>query len=77
MYAVQNIQKGKRNATIEFCQVRHVDHKHERHELTMPRTLSKALFFLKLSMFVYQVCWLIYINRLTAVTNFINFPSSE
>ena len=33
---------GKRNATIELCQVRHVGHKHELHELTMTRTLSKA-----------------------------------
>ena len=34
---------GKRNATIEFCQVIHVVHKHELHELTMTRNLSKAL----------------------------------
>ena len=32
---------GKRNATIDFFQVRHVVHKHE---LTMTRTLSKALW---------------------------------
>ena len=33
---------GKRNVTIEFCQVRHVVHKHELRKLTMTRTLSKA-----------------------------------
>ena len=33
---------GKRNAAIKFCQVRHVVHKHELHELTVNRTLSKA-----------------------------------
>ena len=37
---------SKRNATIEFCQVRHVVHKHKlhkhNHKLTMTRTLSKA-----------------------------------
>ena len=33
---------GQINATKEFCQVTHVVHKHELHELTMPRTLSKA-----------------------------------
>ena len=36
------ILTGKRNATIELCQVRHVIHKHELHELNMTRTLSKA-----------------------------------
>ena len=34
---------GKINATIQFCQVRHVVHKHELHELTVTRTLSEAL----------------------------------
>ena len=37
-----SILTDKRNATIEFCQDRHVVHKHELHELTMTRTLSKA-----------------------------------
>ena len=36
LHCFQNI---KRNATIEFCQVKHVVHKHE---LTMTRILSKA-----------------------------------
>ena len=35
------ILTGKRNATVEFV-VRHVVRKHELHELTMTRTLSKA-----------------------------------
>ena len=33
------IQTDKKNATIDFCQVRHVVHKHE---LTLTRTLSKV-----------------------------------
>ena len=33
---------GKRKATIEYCQVRHVVHKYELQEFTMARTLSKA-----------------------------------
>ena len=33
---------SKGNATIELCQVRHVVHKRELHELIMTRTLSKA-----------------------------------
>ena len=36
------ILMSKRNATIEFFWVRHEVHKHELHELTMTRTLSKA-----------------------------------
>ena len=36
---VSDILTDKRNATIEFCQVPHVVHKHE---LTMTRTLSQA-----------------------------------
>ena len=60
-----SILTGKRNPTIEFCQVINVVHKHE---LTMTRTLSKALGYMNLSIFVYQACWLIYMNILTAVT---------
>ena len=33
---------SRKNDTIEFCQVRHVVHKHELHGFTMTRTLSKA-----------------------------------
>ena len=38
----QYILTAKTNATIEFCQVRHVSHKNELHEPTMNRTLIKA-----------------------------------
>ena len=61
------ILTGKRNATIEFRQVRHVVHKHELRELTMTRTLSKASRLYEFIIFVYQACWLIYMNILTAV----------
>ena len=53
---------GKRNATIEFCQVGHVVHKHELHELTMTRTLSKASGLFEFIDFIYQPCWLIFMN---------------
>ena len=52
----------KKNATIEFCPVRHVVHKPDLHELTMTRTLSfEFIDFLCM----YQACWLIYMNILT------------
>ena len=31
-----------KNSTIEFCQFIYVVHKHDLHEITMTRTLSKA-----------------------------------
>ena len=37
-----NILTGKRKATKQFCQVRHVVYKHKLHKLTMTRNLSKA-----------------------------------
>ena len=63
----------KKRIRIELCQVRRGS-QHELHELTMTRTLSKATHqdYLNLSNFVYQACWLIYMNILTAVTNFIS-----
>ena len=36
------ILTDKRNATIEFCQVIHMVHKHELHKLTITSTSSKA-----------------------------------
>ena len=39
---IESILMGKRNATIEFCQILDVVHKHKLHELTLARTLSKA-----------------------------------
>ena len=48
-------------------------HKHELHELTITKTLRKALGYLNLSIFVYQAFWLIHMNNLTAVTDFISF----
>ena len=39
------ILTGKRNATLEFCLVKHVVYKHKLHELTITRTLSKASGF--------------------------------
>ena len=59
---------GKRNATIEFCQVRHVVHKHELQELTMTRTLSKPS-----GLFEFIYFCLSFMNILSAVTNFISF----
>ena len=38
-----NILTAKRNATVELRHVRHVVYKHGVHEVTMTRTLSKAL----------------------------------
>ena len=46
---LSNILTDKRNATIEFCHVRHVVHKHGLHEVTMTRTLIKALGLFELS----------------------------
>ena len=37
-----NYTDGERKSTIESFQVRHATHKHELHELTVVRTLSKA-----------------------------------
>ena len=45
-------------------------HKHELHELTMTRTLNKASGLFKFIDFVYQTCWLIYMNISTAVPNY-------
>ena len=52
------ILTGKRNAAIEFSQVRHVVHKHELHEITMTRSLSKAsgLFDFFDFLFIRNVC---------------------
>ena len=51
------ILTGKRNDTIQFGQARHVVHKHELHELTMTRTLSKAsgLFYFFRLLFIRHV----------------------
>ena len=62
-----------KNATKEICQVKHVVHKHELHERTMTRTLSKAPGLFECIDFVYKACWLIYMNILTTVTDFISF----
>ena len=59
-FSKYNILTEKRNATIEFCQVRHAVHKHELHEFIMTRTLSKARWLFEFIDFVYQACWLIY-----------------
>ena len=67
------ILTGKRNATVELHQFIHGVHKHELHELTMTRTLSKVCGYLNLSIFVYQVCWLISMDILIDVTNSISF----
>ena len=46
-------------------------HKHKLHELTMVISLSKQhRGNLKISIFVYQACWLIYMDILTSVTFF-------
>ena len=47
-----------------FCQVRHVVHKYEMHNLNMTRTLSKASGLFEFIDFFYQACWLIYMNIL-------------
>ena len=60
------------NATVAFCPVRHVAHKRDLRELTMTTTLSKAWGYLNLSICVYKARLLIYMNILTAVTNFIS-----
>ena len=73
MYMQVTILTGKRNATIEICHVRYVVHKHELHELTMTRTLSKASGSFEFIDFGLTACWLIYMNILTAVTYFISF----
>ena len=44
------ILTGKRNATLGFCQVRHVVHKHELHELTMTRTLNPVCMLFSVHM---------------------------
>ena len=68
----ETILTGKRNATLVFCQVRHVVHKHELHELTIIRTLSKASELFEFEAFCLS-SMLIYMDILTAVTNFIYF----
>ena len=58
----------KRNATIEYCLVRHVVHKQELHKLTMTRTFSQAS-----RLFEFIDFCLSDIKILTAVSNFISF----
>ena len=64
-----HILMGKRNVTIEFCQVKHVVHKHE---LTMTRTLSKASRLFEFIDFCLSGM-LANMNILTTVTNCISF----
>ena len=54
----RHIRRGKRDGTIEFCQVRHVEHKNEVHEHTMTRTWSKALGLFEgiIVLFIRHVC---------------------
>ena len=51
---ITNILTVKRNATIEICQVIHVVHNQELHELTMTRILCKASELFEFINFVYQ-----------------------
>ena len=67
------ILTGKRNTTIELCQVRHVVHKHELQKLTMTRILSKASGLYEFIVFCLSGMLAIYMNILTTVTNFISF----
>ena len=49
------ILTGKRNATVKFCHVLHVAHKHELHKLTMPnQNWSQASGLFKFFDSVYQ-----------------------
>ena len=56
------IMADKRNATIEFCQISHVVHKHQLHVLTTARTLSKASGLFKFIGFCLSGMWMMNIS---------------
>ena len=63
---------GKRNATVKFCHVLHVAHKHELQKLTMTRILSQASggYFNLSILFTRYVGLYIHVYIITAVTTF-------
>ena len=81
---MQAILMGKRNITIEFCQVRLVVHKHKLQELTMTRTLSKAsgmsanIYLKPLKMQLIQIIFFpVHINLIPFICVFTSLPNIQ